>query len=83
MTVGSAFAVVSIIITSLLFSIYLRFAPSYSATYGGIGAVIILMLWLYLMGVVVLIGGEINSELAHDKIEESTQKGSSGQPCAA
>jgi membrane protein len=83
LTVGSAFAVISIIITSLLFSLYLRFAPSYSATYGGIGAVIILMLWLYLMGVVVLIGGEINAELAHHKIEESRQEGSSGQPCAA
>jgi membrane protein len=83
LSAGSAFAVVSIIITSLLFSLYLRVGPSYSATYGGIGAVIILMLWLYLMGAVILIGGEINAELSQNKIEHSTQKGSSGQPCPA
>lgn len=63
-TPGALFAVVSLIIASLLFSFYLRFAPSYSATYGSIGAVVVLMLWLYLMGTVILIGGEINSEVA-------------------
>lgn len=64
-TPGAVFAVASLIISSLLFTLYLRFAPSYSATYGSLGAVIVLMLWLYLMGLVVLIGGEINSEIAH------------------
>ena len=64
-TPGAVFAVGAIILGSLVFSIYLRFAPSYSATYGGLGAVIILMLWLYLVGLVILIGGEINSEIAH------------------
>ncbi|HXG91380.1 MAG TPA: YihY/virulence factor BrkB family protein [Blastocatellia bacterium] len=62
-TPGAVFAVAMIIIGSLLFSLYLRFAPSYSATYGSLGAVIILMLWLYLMGLAVLAGGEINSEV--------------------
>jgi virulence factor BrkB len=52
---GAVFAVVSLFVASLLFSLYLRFAPSYSATYGSIGAVVILMLWLYLMGSVILI----------------------------
>lgn len=74
MSMGAAFAVLSIIVTSILFSLYLRFAPSYSATYGGIGAVIILMLWLYLMGVVILIGGEINAELSHLRGDGQTQK---------
>jgi membrane protein len=83
LTWGSAFAVISIIITSIFFSLYLRFAPSYSATYGGLGAVIILMLWLYLMGVVILIGGEINTEILHQGSERSTQQGSSGQPHSA
>lgn len=64
-TPGAVFAVLSLLLTSLLFTLYLRFAPSYSATYGSLGAVIVLMLWLYLMGLVVLIGGEINSEIAH------------------
>lgn len=64
-TPGALFAVVSLMLGSLLFTLYLRFAPSYSATYGSLGAVIVLMLWLYLMGLAVLIGGEINSEIAH------------------
>jgi membrane protein len=64
-TPGAVFAVGAIILGSLAFSLYLRFAPSYSATYGSLGAVIILMLWLYLLGLVVLFGGEINSEIAH------------------
>jgi uncharacterized BrkB/YihY/UPF0761 family membrane protein len=43
--------------------VYLNFFDSYSATYGSLGAVIILMLWLYFTGTAVLIGGEVNSEI--------------------
>lgn len=63
-TPGSIFAVFSLIVASLLFSLYLRVAPNYSATYGSLGAVVVLMLWLYIAGAVILIGGEINSALA-------------------
>lgn len=62
-TPGAVFAVASLLLTSFLLSLYLRFGPSYSATYGSLGAVVVLMLWLYLMGAVMLIGGEINSEI--------------------
>jgi membrane protein len=62
-TPGSIFAAIAASLASWLFSVYLRVAPSYSATYGSLGAVIVLMLWLYLMGLVVLIGGEINNEI--------------------
>lgn len=64
-TPGALFAVLSLLLASLLLTLYLRFAPSYSATYGSLGAVIVLMLWLYLMGLAVLIGGEVNAEIAH------------------
>jgi membrane protein len=77
-TPGAVFAVVAIIAGSLLFSLYLRVAPSNSATYGSLGAVITLMLWLYLMGLALLVGGEINSEIEHasDKpIEEKEKPG--------
>jgi membrane protein len=60
-TPGGLFAIVALIVSSHLFSLYLRYAPSYSVTYGSLGAVIILMLWLYLMGMTLLVGGEINS----------------------
>jgi len=73
-TPGAVFAVVSMVVASLLFSLYLRFAPDYSATYGSLGAVIVLMLWLYLMGAVILIGGEINAEIAHAADRPLVQK---------
>jgi membrane protein len=60
-TPGGLFALVALIVSSHLFSLYLRYAPSYSVTYGSLGAVIILMLWLYVMGMTLLVGGEINS----------------------
>ena len=59
---GAVFAVVAMAISSFLFSIYLDYAPSYSATYGSLGAVIVLMLWLYILGLAIFLGGEINSE---------------------
>ena len=50
-------------LVSLGLRVYLHFANSYSATYGSLGAVIVLMLWFYLTSAAVLIGAEVNSEL--------------------
>lgn len=60
---GTVFAALGIVVGSLLFSIYVRVGPSASATYGSLGTVITLMLWLYLVSLMLLVGGEINSEL--------------------
>lgn len=61
---GAAFATISWQIVSLGFSYYLSLnASSYSATYGSLGAVIILMLWFYLFGMIIILGGEINAML--------------------
>ncbi len=60
---GAIFSAFVSVVVSILFSIYLRIAPSYGKAYGSLGAVIVLMLWLYLMGLVVLVGGEINNEV--------------------
>jgi membrane protein len=53
------------LIVSFGFRAYLSFFDSYSVTYGSLGAVIVLMLWFYLTGVAILIGGEVNSEVSH------------------
>lgn len=45
------------------FKLYLQFFDRYSVTYGSIGAVIVLMLWFYVSGIAVLVGGEVNSEI--------------------
>lgn len=73
-TPGAVFAVALMIVASILFSLYLRFGPSYSATYGGLGAVIVLLLWLYLMALIVLVGSEINAEITHAAGKQTPQK---------
>jgi membrane protein len=62
-TPGAVVAVLLWILICLAFRVYLHYFDSYSLTYGSLGAVIILMLWFYLSGVAILMGGEINSEL--------------------
>ena len=60
---GVVVAVVLWLLVSLGFRLYLHFFNSYSATYGSLGALIILMLWFYLTGAAILLGAEINCEL--------------------
>src|SRR5215510_11100671 len=63
LTPGAAIGVALWLLVSIAFRVYLNFFDSYSTTYGSLGAVIILMLWLYFTGAAVLIGGEVNSEI--------------------
>jgi membrane protein len=60
---GTVVALVLWLAASYGLRIYLSFFDRYTATYGSIGAVIVLLLWLYLTGMAVLIGGEVNSAL--------------------
>jgi membrane protein len=62
-TPGAVIGVVLWLLVSFAFKAYLSFFNSYSATYGTLGAVIILMLWFYFTGTAILVGGEINSEI--------------------
>ena len=60
---GVIVAIILWLLVSLGFRLYLHFFNSYSATYGALGALIILMLWFYLTGAAILLGAEINCEL--------------------
>jgi membrane protein len=48
---------------SLGLRVYVHYFNNYSATYGSLGTVIILLTWFYLSGLMLLLGGEINSEI--------------------
>jgi membrane protein len=60
---GTVAGVALWLLASYGFQLYLEFFNRFSITYGSIGAVIILLLWLYLSGIAILVGGEVNSEI--------------------
>jgi membrane protein len=62
-TPGSAFGGFVWLVASFGFRIYLRFFDNYSVSYGSLGAVMILLVWLYVTGLACLIGAEINAEI--------------------
>jgi len=74
-TPGAAAGVTLWLLASLGFRIYLHFFNSYSATYGSLGAVVILMLWLYITGFAILIGGELNWIIQEEDEKTSIQEG--------
>lgn len=63
-TAGSAVGVLVWISASLLFRVYLQYFSTYSRSYGSLGAVMVLLLWLYITGLAIVLGGEINAEIA-------------------
>jgi membrane protein len=62
-TPGSVAGVGLWLLISLAFRAYLSHINNYSVTYGSLGAVIILMLWFYLTGAAILLGGALNAEI--------------------
>jgi membrane protein len=80
-TPGSVIGVFLWIVASFAFRIYLHYFNSYSKTYGSLGAVIILLYWLFITGIAILLGGEINSEIenaaakrGHPEAKEAGEK---------
>lgn len=67
---GAIFATIVWQLISLGFSFYVSNFGNYSATYGSIGGVIVLMLWLFLTGLALVLGGEINAIYHRDKTGE-------------
>lgn len=63
LTPGAALGIFGWIVASLGLRLYLHFFNSYSVTYGSLGAVIILLTWFYISGLMLLLGAELNSEI--------------------
>lgn len=71
-TPGSVIGILGWLTVSGVFRLYLHFFNHYSLTYGSLGAVIILLLWFYLSGFMLLLGGEVNATIWY--MNEETDK---------
>ena len=70
-TPGSAAATILWMLASLGFGLYVSNFGNYNATYGSLGGVVVFLTWLYLTSYVVLMGGELNSELERMQAEKN------------
>jgi membrane protein len=68
-TPGSVLAVIVWIVASVGFGIYVQNFGNYDATYGSIGAIIVLLLYFYISAAVLLLGAELNAVIEHASAE--------------
>src|SRR5690606_3876703 len=72
LSAGAMVAALAWIIGSLAFSYYLANFADYNATYGSLGAVIGLMMWMWLSAIVTLRGAGLNAALEHQTARDTT-----------
>lgn len=71
---GAIFATLGWILVSYAFSLYVSSFANYSATYGSIGGIIVLMMWLYFSGIILMVGGQINAVMQERKEKLAMKK---------
>jgi len=74
-TWGSAIAATLWIIASGFFAVYVRKFGSYGKTYGPLGDFVVLLMWFYISGFIVVLGAEINSEAERQTRKDTTVRG--------
>ena len=72
MSWGAVVAIVLWVVVSAGFSFYVSNFGSYGQTYGSLGAVIVLLLWLWLSALAVLIGAELDAEIEREAVRHTT-----------
>lgn len=72
---GALFSTLGWLVVSIGFSYYVNNFNDYSVIYGSIGAVIVLLTWLFLTSVIIILGGELNATLAFDRLGKEKPKG--------
>jgi membrane protein len=74
-TPGAVIGLLGWVASSLGLRIYLHYFDSFTITYGSLGAVIVLLTWFYMTGLMLLLGAEVNSEIqaavAEKQLKES------------
>jgi membrane protein len=73
-TPGGFTATILILVSSVALNLYVTNLGHYNQVYGQVGAIIVLMLWLYVTGLMVLIGAEMNAVLARMTEERKATK---------
>ncbi len=71
---GSVLAVSLWIVVSLAFKFYVEQLMNYNLVYGSITGVIVLMVWFYISGLILLLGGELNAILESEKLKKSESR---------
>ena len=69
---GAVLATVVWVAASIGFSIYTSNFGDYNETYGALGAIVVVMLWLYITAYVVILGAELNCELERQTVVDTT-----------
>ncbi|HUE86183.1 MAG TPA: YihY/virulence factor BrkB family protein [Vicinamibacterales bacterium] len=64
-TPGALLATVLWLLGSLAFRVYVVNFGSYNETYGAIGGIMVLLTWLYMTGLAIIVGAEMNAEIEH------------------
>jgi len=72
---GIAFAMVAWVLVSICFSFYVNRFANYSVIYGTLGAVIVLLMWLYFTALILIIGAELNAVLHRLRTEKAADTG--------
>ena len=63
---GAAASALAWLLASIFFSLYVTHFNSFNAVYGSLGAVVVLLLWLYLSVFIGLVGAKMNAELERE-----------------
>ena len=71
-TPGSLFTAIGWLMLTVAFGFYITRVTDYGATYGSLGAMVALLTWLYLSAYVFVFGAELNSEVEHQTVTDST-----------
>lgn len=82
-TPGSVVGLILFLASTVGFKLYVANFGKFNATYGSIGAVIIMMLWLYISGLVILVGSEVDAVIAKFRAREKEAKVRSSARSAA
>jgi membrane protein len=69
---GAILATVIWLVASIAFSVYVSEFASYNKTYGTLGAIVILLMWMYISSFVVLLGAELNAEMELHTTRDTT-----------